>query len=330
MEEMLAKFIDEGKRKHEEMEIFIKEFRTTNELLLKERNNLLSGLKIKVNELSEVMGNVLIPKNKVKGVKNKGGKMTYEATPSKEINETRKNKNEPPRFKQDVQEKPHDVGMKNNLRVFWKELVNHWFDALTRMSLELADRSIQYPMGIVKNVLIKATARAMIDVFNKKITLRVGDDEVIFDIDQSIKMPPTKNDECYGIDDLDDTINMETHELLENDQLIRPRELVKNEHLYSASANEIDETKPELKDLPSYLEYEYLHGHKSVLVIFSSRLSEEEKISLLQELKKRKGEIAWRMSDIKGISPSFCTHEILIEDDFKSVIQPQRHLNLKV
>ncbi|GJW01375.1 DNA-directed DNA polymerase [Tanacetum coccineum] len=83
----------------------------------------------------------------------------------------------------------------------------------TRMSLELGDRSIQYPRGIVKNVLLKvnkfvlpidfvildmledsriliilgrpfmATARAMIDVFNKKIKLRVGDDEVIFDMD---------------------------------------------------------------------------------------------------------------------------------------------------
>ncbi|GJZ40204.1 putative reverse transcriptase domain-containing protein [Tanacetum coccineum] len=46
MEEMLAKFIDEGKREHEEMEIFIKEFRTTNELLLKTRSNLLSELTI--------------------------------------------------------------------------------------------------------------------------------------------------------------------------------------------------------------------------------------------------------------------------------------------
>ncbi|GJV64843.1 putative reverse transcriptase domain-containing protein [Tanacetum coccineum] len=36
MEEMLAKFIDEGKREHEEMEIFIKEFRTTNELLFEQ------------------------------------------------------------------------------------------------------------------------------------------------------------------------------------------------------------------------------------------------------------------------------------------------------
>ncbi|GKA16288.1 hypothetical protein Tco_0696035 [Tanacetum coccineum] len=46
IEEILDKFIDEGKREHEEMKIFIKEFRTTNELLLKEQSNLLSELKI--------------------------------------------------------------------------------------------------------------------------------------------------------------------------------------------------------------------------------------------------------------------------------------------
>ncbi|GKB19879.1 hypothetical protein Tco_0853802 [Tanacetum coccineum] len=62
-------------------------------------------------------------------------------------------------------------------------------------------------------------ARAMIDVFNKNITLRVGDDEVIFDVDKSIKRPPAEDDECYRIDNLDDTINVETQELLGNDQL---------------------------------------------------------------------------------------------------------------
>ncbi|GKE32222.1 reverse transcriptase domain-containing protein, partial [Tanacetum coccineum] len=36
------------------------------------------------------------------------------------------------------------------------------------------------------------------------------------------------------------------------------------------------------------------------------------------------------MSDIKGISPSFWTHKILIEESFKLVIQPQRRLNPKV
>ncbi|GKD61333.1 reverse transcriptase domain-containing protein [Tanacetum coccineum] len=39
--------------------------------------------------------------------------MTSEATPGKEINETGINKNVPPRIEQDVQEKSHDVGVKN-------------------------------------------------------------------------------------------------------------------------------------------------------------------------------------------------------------------------
>ncbi|GKD74096.1 DNA-directed DNA polymerase [Tanacetum coccineum] len=95
----------------------------------------------------------------------------------------------------------------------------------TRMSLELEDTSIQYPRGIAENILIilrrpfLATARAMIDVFNKKITLRVGNEEVIFDVDQLIKRPPTEDDECYGIDYLDITIHSKTQELLEDDQL---------------------------------------------------------------------------------------------------------------
>ncbi|GJX82061.1 reverse transcriptase domain-containing protein [Tanacetum coccineum] len=113
IKEMLAKFIDKGKREHEEMEIFIIEFRTTNELFLKTRGNLLSELKIKVNELSKVVSNVLIPKNEVKRVTTRRGKMTSEATRSKEINETGINKNKPHRFEQDVQEKSHDDGVEN-------------------------------------------------------------------------------------------------------------------------------------------------------------------------------------------------------------------------
>ncbi|GJU58717.1 reverse transcriptase domain-containing protein [Tanacetum coccineum] len=237
----------------------------------------------------------------------------------------------------------------------------------TRMSLELADRSIQYPRGIVENVLIKvdkfvllidfvildmpkdsrvliilgrpflATARAMIYMFNKKITLRVGDDELIFDMEQSIKRSPTEDDECYRVDDLDNAINAEAQELLANDttdlfllrgleksieqsnlksfeceatdsnsirhmeavnmpysvaqETVEPNK-VEREQLYSTSANEIDEKKPELKILPQHLEY--------------------------------------KMSDIKGISPSYCMHMILMEDDYKPVIQPQRRLNPKV
>ncbi|GJX49193.1 hypothetical protein Tco_0276038 [Tanacetum coccineum] len=105
---------------------------------------------------------------------------------------------------------------------------------------------------------------------------------------------------------------------------------MQNEHLYSASAIEINEKRLELKDLPSHLEYAYLKGDKSCPIIILSELTEKEKVSLLRVLEKRKGAIAWKMSDIKRISPSFCTHKILMEESFKPVIQPQRRLNLKV
>ncbi|GKF72531.1 hypothetical protein Tco_0208645 [Tanacetum coccineum] len=76
MEEMLYKFINKGKRKHEEMSAFIREFRITNELLFKERSNSLSELRFEVYGLSKVINNTLISECKVKGVTTRGGKTT--------------------------------------------------------------------------------------------------------------------------------------------------------------------------------------------------------------------------------------------------------------
>ncbi|GKE63321.1 hypothetical protein Tco_1513688, partial [Tanacetum coccineum] len=66
-------------------------------------------------------------------------------------------------------------------------------------------------------------------------------------------------------------------------------------------ANEIDDKKSELKNLPLHLEYAYLREDESFPIIISLELSEIEKTSLLQVLEKIKGAIAWKMSDIKGI-----------------------------
>ncbi|GJT64384.1 DNA-directed DNA polymerase [Tanacetum coccineum] len=340
MEEMLYKFIDEGKCEHEEMREFICDFQTTNELLFKERNNSLIELKFGVQELLKVMNNVQVIDYEVKGVTTRGGKTTTQYVhdnnideqpedppvidpnklvrskevltenqpqktnepffqPSSEVQtppvpfprQLRKEKDEAQQLltnkarleeackitmnercsavllnKLPSKEKdpgsftiPCDIGQLHignalaDLRASISLMPYTMYEKLglgepkaTRMSLELADRSIQYPRGINENVLIKvdkfvlpidfvildmpedsrvpiilgrpflATARAMIDVFNKKITLRVGDDEVIFDVNQSIKRPTTKDDECYGIDNLEDTINEKAQELLAN------------------------------------------------------------------------------------------------------------------
>nr|GEV83544.1 putative reverse transcriptase domain-containing protein [Tanacetum cinerariifolium] len=179
-------------------------------------------------------------------------------------------------------------------------------------------------------------------------------------MDQSIKIPLAEDDKCYRVDDLDDTINAEAQKLLANNTsdsfLLKGLEkLIDQSDLESCKsfeckavddfdswepiwriesvntpANEIDEKKPKLKILPQHLEYAYLHRDKSFSIIISSKLSEKEKMLLLQVLEKHKGVIAWKMSDIKGISPSYCTHKILMEDDYKPVIQPQRRLNPKV
>nr|GEW90820.1 hypothetical protein [Tanacetum cinerariifolium] len=308
------------------MRAFINEFRTTNELLFKERNNSLSELRFEVHELLRVIDNALISNYKVKGVTTRGEKTTQDV----------QNDNTNMHTEEPLVEKnpgsftiPCDIGKLHidntlaDLGVSISLIPYTMYEKLglgeptpTRMSLELADRPIQYPKRIFENVLIKvdkfvlpinfvildmpedsrspinlgrpflATARAMIDVFNKKTTLRA-------------------------------------HETIKPDG-------VESKHLYSTSTNEIDEKKPELKSLLHHLEYAYLHGDKSFPIIISSELSEKEKMSLLQVLEKRKGAIAWKMLDIKGISLSFCTHKILMEDSFKPVTQPQRRLNPKV
>ena len=79
--------------------------------------------------------------------------------------------------------------------------------------------------------------------------------------------------------------------------------------------------------MPSYLEYAFLAENSRLPVIISSELELSQKEKLLSVLKEHKRAIAWKISDINGISPSFCTHKILMEEGYKSVVQPQRRLN---
>nr|GEV92206.1 reverse transcriptase domain-containing protein [Tanacetum cinerariifolium] len=80
----------------------------------------------------------------------------------------------------------------------------------------------------------------------------------------------------------------------------------------------IDEPlKVELMDLPPHLEYAFLEGEDKLPVMIAKDLSNEEKTALLKVLKSHKRAIAWKLSDIKGINPTFYTHKILMKEDFK-------------
>ncbi|GJZ52388.1 reverse transcriptase domain-containing protein, partial [Tanacetum coccineum] len=95
-----------------------------------------------------------------------------------------------------------------------------------------------------------------------------------------------------------------------------------------SSVNEPPEV--ELKDLPPHLEYAFLEGNDKLPVIIAKDLNNEEKAALIDVLKSHKRTIAWKLLDIKGIDPEFCTHKILIEEDYEPTVQHQRRVNPKI
>nr|GEW85628.1 hypothetical protein [Tanacetum cinerariifolium] len=86
----------------------------------------------------------------------------------------------------------------------------------------------------------------------------------------------------------------------------------------------------ELKDLPHNLEYAFFEGDDKLPIIIAKDLSIEVKDALIRVLKSHKQAIAWKLSNIKGIDPEFCTNKILIEDDFEPAVQHQRRVNPKI
>nr|GEY27300.1 reverse transcriptase domain-containing protein [Tanacetum cinerariifolium] len=86
----------------------------------------------------------------------------------------------------------------------------------------------------------------------------------------------------------------------------------------------------ELKDLPPHLEYAFLDGDDKLPIIIAKDLKDEEKTALIKVLKSHKQALAWKLSDIKDINPEFCTHKILMKDDFKPAVQHQRRVNPKI
>nr|GEU49786.1 reverse transcriptase domain-containing protein [Tanacetum cinerariifolium] len=86
----------------------------------------------------------------------------------------------------------------------------------------------------------------------------------------------------------------------------------------------------ELKELPPHLEYAFLGDNNKWPVIISKDLSVDEKTTLIKVLKSRKQAIAWKLTDIKGIDPKFCSHKILLEEDYEPKVQSQIRVNPKI
>nr|GEY40318.1 reverse transcriptase domain-containing protein [Tanacetum cinerariifolium] len=197
----------------------------------------------------------------------------------------------------------------------------------TLMTLELADRSISHPVGVTEDVFVKSflnIGRALIDVYEGELTLLVGNKAVTFNLDQTSRYSSSYDDISINrIDVIDVACEEYSQEVLGflgdillleeffNDDPssppLPPQELKVVEPKNEKSS--IDEPPVvELKDLPPYLEYAFLDGDDKLPVIIAKDLKDEEKTALIKVLKLHKQALAWKLSNINGINPEFCTN----------------------
>nr|GEX47923.1 DNA-directed DNA polymerase [Tanacetum cinerariifolium] len=219
----------------------------------------------------------------------------------------------------------------------------------TCMTLELADRSVSKPIGIAKYVSFKfgvfhfpanfvvvdfepdpqvplilgrcflKTSRALIDVHKGELTLRIANEAITYNLDQTVRYSANYNQmtankidfiesacEEYSQEGdillLEAILNSEPSPPLRNQEQNLPsfKEKLKAYEAQTVKSSVDEPPEVELKDLPHHLRYVFLEGDNKLLVIIA------------KELRK------------------FCKYKILMEEDYKPTVQNQRRVNPKI
>nr|GEX96811.1 DNA-directed DNA polymerase [Tanacetum cinerariifolium] len=229
----------------------------------------------------------------------------------------------------------------------------------TRMTLELADRSITRPKGVAEDIFVKVgkfhfltnfvvvdfeadprvplilgrsflrTDRALIDVYRDEITLRVNDESITFNLNQTMRYYLTYDDTSVnrvdvidiGCEDfLQDVLDFQYNPKSSSPTLVSDALVFENDSCKEPIVKSSSPTLTPFGEKDSY----------KLPVIIAKILKVDEKEALINVLKSHKRAIAWKISDIKGIDPRFCTYKILMEDDYKPAVQSQRGVNPKI
>nr|GEW45241.1 hypothetical protein [Tanacetum cinerariifolium] len=219
----------------------------------------------------------------------------------------------------------------------------------TQMTLELADRLITHPKGVIEDVFVKVgkfhfptefivvdfnadpriplilgrsflrISRALIDVYGEEITIKVHI------VKSSSPTLTSFRESDFLLAEIKDFLNDDSIPTriensvydLEGDILFLEKLL--NEDPFQLPPMDLklakdSKEKSSVEELPELELKEYRLILKTLKYV----------------LKSHKWAIAWKISDIKGIDPRFCTHKILMMDDYKPAIQSQRRVNPKI
>ncbi|XP_070054323.1 uncharacterized protein [Nicotiana tomentosiformis] len=223
----------------------------------------------------------------------------------------------------------------------------------------ILDGEVDYEVPIILGRPFLATGKTLVDVEARELTFRVGDKNFVFHVCKSM-MQPNSNEVCSFVDlvtevivdDISSMMNVEdpleavllNHEKDEKAGLIECANTLQGMGSYTYGPRKLSldlenwktpPTKPsieeppilELKPLPSHLRYEFLGPCSTLHVIPSSCLTNVQVDATLVVLQRMKKAIGWTLADIRGISPAFCMHTIILEKDAKPSVKHQWRLN---
>nr|GEX95771.1 reverse transcriptase domain-containing protein [Tanacetum cinerariifolium] len=207
----------------------------------------------------------------------------------------------------------------------------------TCMTLELADCLISHPVGVAEDVFVKVgtfhfsadivvvdfdvdprvllilersflkTGRALIDVYEGELTLRVGKEAVTFNLDQTLRYFVNYDAMLVNrIDLIDVTCEEYSQEVfgffVSGNPTPSTKPIVSNSSpTLTPFGDKLKVVEPtnekssineppvvELKDLPPHLEYAFLEDDDKLPIIIAKDLKDEEKTALIKVLKSHK------------------------------------------
>ncbi|XP_070015891.1 uncharacterized protein [Nicotiana sylvestris] len=167
---------------------------------------------------------------------------------------------------------------------------------------------------------------AIIKVREGKMIMRVDNEEAVFHVYKAIQLP-------RHYEELSIISVMEMDEQLITPSVYLKDSLEKAIVLFESLeiSDEVEEMKHSLNASCEYMKgldpFEQAKCSDTLPVVISSDLSKLQEEKLLRVLREHKRAIGWTMSDIRGISPAFCMHKILMEEGHKPSIEQQCRLN---
>nr|GEZ17133.1 reverse transcriptase domain-containing protein [Tanacetum cinerariifolium] len=218
-----------------------------------------------------------------------------------------------------------DLGASINLMPLsiWKKLRLPTLND-TKMVLELADRTISKPTGVAENVFVKvgrtflSTTHPLIDIYEGEITLRHDDQSLTLKCGDTPLISYNNFESLNKVDLIDATYafiairdepilsNIDaTYYDLEGDILIL--EALLNNDPKLPQSNQKDYFPSVRKDL-------------KVVEPKNQSSNDEPPEVELKELPLH----------LEGIDPEFCSHKILLEEDYSPKVQSQRRVNPKI